>query len=410
MADFFQNGVITTLNKLGPENLEGLERQLRRFTEVSPTTLILPSLYSELEGPALARMVETLAGVDYLDEIVVVLDRADAAQFEHAGEFFAPLTNCNILWLDGPRVRSIFNLLQENEIEVDIPGKGRAVWTAFGYALGRRRAENIVLHDCDILTYDRAFLARLCYPIANPNFDYEFAKGFYARASDQLYGRAARLLVGPLIRALRQLAGYHPFLEYLESFRYPLAGEMAIKAELARINRIPMDWGLEVGVLAEVFRNCSTRRVCQVELCDLYDHKHQDLSVGEPERGLFRMSIDVTKSLLHTLASEGVSFVAGFVRSLTAAYLRAAQDAIVHYHAVAAMNGFTFDRHAEETATEVFVQGIKIACERFLEDPLGTPQAPNWNRVAAAVPGIVSELVEAVRADNAALAEAPKEG
>ncbi len=408
MADFFQNGVITTLNKLRPDNLERMETQLRRFSESNPTALILPCLYGELEGTALPRIVEILADISYVDEIVVVLGRADAAQFAYAGEFFSPLKNCTILWLDSPRIQAIFDLLRENDIQVSIPGKGQAVWIGIGYVLGKRRAQNIVLHDCDILTYDRSFIARLCYPIANPNFDYEFVKGFYARASDQLNGRASRLLVGPLGKALRQQTGHQPFLDYLDSFRYPLAGEMAIRSDLARINRIPMDWGLEVGILAEVFRNTSTKRVCQVEICDLYDHKHQDLSPGDPEGGLFRMSIDITRSILHTLASEGVSFVAGFVRSLTAAYMRGAQDAIVHYHAVATINGYRFDRHMEETAIEVFAEGIKIACETFLDDPLESPQTPNWNRVAAAVPGLMTDLVSAVLQDNSELTAATR--
>lgn len=404
MADFFQNGVITTLNKIRTDNVERLEAQLRRFNEVSPISLLLPCLYSELEGPALRNIVDVLSKVDYLDEIVVVLGRAHTSEFLHAIDFFSPLRNCTILWLDSPRMKAIFKLLDENEIQVNIPGKGQAVWIGIGYILGKRRADTIVLHDCDILTYDSGFIARLCYPIANPSFDYEFTKGFYARASNRLNGRASRLLVNPLSRALRHHAGQggnHPFLDYLDSFRYALAGEMAIRRELARINRIPMDWGLEVGTLAEVFRNSSTKRVCQVEVCDVYDHKHQDLSADDPGGGLFRMSIDITRSILYTLASEGVSFSAGFIRSLTAAYLRNAQDAIVHYHAVASYNGFQFDRHAEETAIETFAEGIKIACEVFLQEPLESPQAPNWNRVAAAVPGLMGQLVQAVAEDNA---------
>lgn len=401
MSDFFQNGVITTLNKIRADNVDHLEAQLRRFSEMSPISLLLPCLYSELEGPALPHIVKVLSEVDYLDEIVVVLGRAGAAEFSRAAEFFAPIRNCTILWLDSPRIKSIFRLLEENDIQVRIPGKGQAVWIGIGYILGKRRADTIVLHDCDILTYDRDFIARLCYPVANPSFDYEFAKGFYARASTRLNGRASRLLVSPLSRALRQQGGHQFFLDYLDSFRYPLAGEVAIRRELARINRIPLDWGLEVGTLAEVFRNSSTKRVCQVEISDIYDHKHQDLSAGNPGAGLFRMSVDITRSILYTLASEGVSFVAGFVRSLTAAYLRNAQDAIVHYHAVATYNGYKFDRHAEETAIEVFAEGIKIACEAFLQEPLESPQAPNWNRVIAAVPGLMGQLVQAVSEDNA---------
>jgi glucosyl-3-phosphoglycerate synthase len=76
----------------------------------------------------------------------------------------------------------------------------------------------------------------------------------------------------PLLRAMKSVLGALPLLEYLDSFRYPLAGECSLTTDLIRINRIPSDWGLEVGVLAEVFRNCSLKRICQVELVENYEH------------------------------------------------------------------------------------------------------------------------------------------
>jgi len=79
--------------------------------------------------------------------------------------------------------------------------------------------------------------------------------------------------------------------------------------DLAGVNRIPSDWGLEVGVLAEVFRNCAVGRVCQVDLADNYDHKHQPLSTEDASRGLRRMSCDIAQSLFRTLAQEGVVWV-----------------------------------------------------------------------------------------------------
>ena len=93
------------------------------------------------------------------------------------------------------------------------------------------------------------------------------------------------LFVLPLIRSLLQLIGPHPTLLFLESFRYPLAGEFAMVTDLGWIIRVPGDWGLEVGILAEVHRNCANRRVCQVDLVDSYEHRHQDLSAANPERG-----------------------------------------------------------------------------------------------------------------------------
>ena len=126
----------------------------------------------------------------------------------------------------------------------------------------------IALHDCDIVGYERGMLARLCYPVTNPNLDYDFCKGFYARVTDRMHGRVTRLLMTPLIRSLQKILGHLPILVFLDSFRYVLAGEVSMDASLARISRVPGDWGLEVEVLAEVYRNTSLRRICQVDIAD----------------------------------------------------------------------------------------------------------------------------------------------
>ena len=65
MADFFQNGVISTLPKLGDRPLVQIEEEIRRFTSRQKVALILPALYSEFEGEAMFRIVRELeaAGV-----------------------------------------------------------------------------------------------------------------------------------------------------------------------------------------------------------------------------------------------------------------------------------------------------------------------------------------------------------
>ncbi len=86
MSDFYQTGVVTTLRRLGPPNVERLERELVRER---PVALVLPSLFSELEGPALGHIVDELSKVPYVQQIVISLDRADRKQFERAREFFS---------------------------------------------------------------------------------------------------------------------------------------------------------------------------------------------------------------------------------------------------------------------------------------------------------------------------------
>jgi glucosyl-3-phosphoglycerate synthase len=305
-----------------------------------------------------------------------------------------------LIWNDGEKVQSLYDILKKNDISAGEDGKGRSTWMGFGYVLASEKSEVIVLHDCDIINYDREFLARLCYPVVNPNLGYEFCKGYYARVTNKMHGRVTRLFLTPLLHSLERLLGYLPFLVYLDSFRYPLAGEFSMITDLARINRIPWDWGLEVGVLSEVFRNCSLRRVCQVDLTENYEHKHQELSPDDPSKGLLRMSIDIGKNLFRNLASEGIDLSDSLLKTLRATYLRTAQETITKYHDDAAINGLDFDRHEEGVAVETFTKGIELASKAFLEDPLSIPLIPNWSRVTSAIPDFLERLKNAVDDDN----------
>ncbi len=271
---------------------------------------------------------------------------------------------------------------------------------AYGYILAKGKAHVIALHDCDILTYNREMLARLCYPIASPNLNYEFCKGYYSRVTDRMHGRVTRLFVTPLIRTLIKLLGHIPILVFWDSFRYPLAGEFSMITHLARVNMIPGDWGLEMGVLAEVYRNCTVERVCQVDISENYDHKHQPLSADDPNKGLLKMAIDIAKSMFRTLASEGIIFSEGFFKTLMITYLRTAQDTIKRYEDDAEINGLFFDRHAEVMAVEAFTKAIKIASENIMEDPLKVQLIPSWHRVTSAIPNILELVEKSVDEDN----------
>ncbi|MCK9418757.1 MAG: glycosyl transferase [Nitrospirae bacterium] len=402
MTDFYQTGIITTLHKLGNPSLERMETDLHGFSKTRPIALVLPSLYSEFEGPAMPGIVKELAKVNYLKEIVLVLDKASEKEFLRVREFLSPISaDVKIIHNDGKRITEIYETLSRNGLDVGQRGKGRSAWLAYGYVLARGLSDVIALHDCDIVNYNREMLARLCYPVVNPNLDYVFCKGYYSRVTNKMHGRVTRLLMTPIIRSIQQLIGPHGFLMFLDSFRYSLSGEFSMTTDLARVNRIPWDWGLEVGSLAEVYRNYSPRRVCQVDIAETYEHKHQDLSPDDAEKGLMKMTVDICKSIFRTLASEGVVFSEGFFKSLSVAYLRSAEDTIMKYEADAAINGLEFDRHAEAKAVEAFTRAITQASKMFMENPMGTPLIPNWNRVTSAIPGILDMVKKAVNMDNA---------
>ena len=403
MADFFQGGILTTLHRLGMPNLERLEAELTWHSHKRPIALVLPALYSEFEGEAMKLIVDTLKckGTQYIREIVVALGPSNEDQFRHVRSYMKILPHkTTIVWISGPRIAGIFDTIRKAEVPVGMPGKGQSVWMAYGYVLSKEEFHSIALHDCDILTYQREILARLCYPVTNSHMDYEFCKGYYPRVTDRLHGRVTRLLVTPLLRALKKICGEHPLLTYFDSFRYPLAGEFSMDTRLVRVNRIPGDWGLEVGVLAEVMRNTTVRRICQVEIADNYEHKHQPLSHDDATKGLHKMCVDICKSLFRTLMAEGIQFSPSFAKMLIVTYMRTAQDMLEMYEDDAAINSLVFDRHGESRAIETFKIGIEEAVEMITTDPLGVPLIASWDRVTSAIPDILERIQKAVEDDN----------
>jgi len=401
MSDFYQNGIISTLHNLRTRSLSDLETDLKKFSKTRPMTLVLPSLFSELEKPALQLIVDELKKVNYLDSIVIGLDQATKEQYQYALQFFNQLPQKHfVLWNDGPRLLDIDQKLKKFDLSPKELGKGRNVWFCFGFVLADGTAKSVALHDCDIVTYNRELLARLIYPVANPNFNYQFCKGYYSRVThEKINGRVCRLLVTPLIRSLKRIFNDNDYLNYLDSFRYALAGEFSMRTDVLSDIRIPSDWGLEIGVLSEVNRNYSNNHLCQVDIADHYDHKHQDLSLNDKEKGLSKMSIDICKSIFRKLATNGLVFNTETFRSIKATYFRIALDFIETYNNDAAMNGLKLDIHSEERAVEMFAQNILDAGNSYLDNPMETPFIPSWTRVNSAIPDLQEDFLVAVNED-----------
>ncbi len=403
MADFHQNGNIATLHNLRTRPLDEMTYELETFAQTRKMSLILPCLYSELETDAMPNILAELSKVTYLHRIIIGLDRANEAQFRHAKEFFKGLNqNHIVIWNDSPRMLALGAQLEEMGLAPAEQGKGKNVWSALGYLIGCQDSSVMAIHDCDIVTYTNEMLARLIYPVANPNFPYQVAKGYYARIGQgNLNGRVTRLLVSPLLIALKRVVGDRDYIDYLRSFRYPLSGEFAMRTAILPDLRIPSDWGLEIGVLSEAWRNLAPKAVCQVEISDAYDHKHQDLSAEDANMGLSRMSTDICKAVFRKLAADGTIFTSNVFRTLKATYYRSALDLLEAYYNDAKMNGLTIDRHKEERAIELFAENIMRAGQFFLDNPHETPFIPTWNRVHSAAPGFLAALHAAAAADEA---------
>jgi len=84
MADFHQNGNIAQFHNLRTQPVEQMVYELETFTQSRRITLVLPCLFSELEGPALDNILKELTGVTYLHRIIIGLDKATENSGWHA--------------------------------------------------------------------------------------------------------------------------------------------------------------------------------------------------------------------------------------------------------------------------------------------------------------------------------------
>jgi len=390
---------IATIHDFGC-NLEFLEARTIQLSEEQPTAVLIPALYDELERPALTGIREHLGQCDFVRNVVVSLYADSFDRYAKAVEFFDVLPqHTTVLWENGSRVTSALEQLRDRGLDLTgFRGKGKAVWLALGVA--SLRASAIALHDADIITYDRSYPLKLLFPILEQEFGISFTKAYYARIgreSRHLNGRVARLFVTPLLQTLIELFGYRDYLRYLSAFRYPLSGEFALTNSLALSTRIPGNWGLEIGMLAEVYRNVAEKRVAQVDL-GVFDHKHQ--AVGETsDSGLQKMCRDILSSVLRTLTeTEQVVVTEDRIRALRVKFRRKAQDYTRSYFVDAVFNNLPYDRHKEEAIVETFEKLIVEAGCAYLEDPSGA-QIPDWTRALAVTPDLREQLEAATIAD-----------
>lgn len=419
MTDFHQEGIITTLHALyeafdREEYLVQLERKLEEYSRHLSICLLLPCLYAELENRSvLNRIVDEIKQVGYLRRVVVALGGTqEDSRFREVKEFFGklitPERDVKVVWVDGPHIQAILEELQQKEIPTGTRGKGQSVWITLGYIFAKEDCDVIALHDCDIVTYDRMLLGRLIEPTANPNNDFEFCKGYYARISPAeraMKGRVTRLFVTPFVDAMmtvmheRSFHDIERFFAYHRTYNYPLAGEFSFSARLARGINIACDWGLEVSTLSEVYQRVIPRKIAQIDLTANYEHKHQILSPDDAGKGLHKMVVDIAKFYLNYMRSHGIPLDDAFVDMMRNTYYQTGLLFIKNYSDDAEVNGLVFDRHHEERAVAHFRDFIWTAwqdCRKGTQDTL----IPSWNRVLYSVPHIYSTLLNVVEKDN----------
>ena len=440
---------ITTFHLLGSQPDE-MGEKLLFHSKWKKAVLVVPLLATEFteeeNRPVFENIVEELATVEYLSRIIFGLDSASGEEALELANILKSkgLKNFLIQHNNGAGFASIYKKLSEAGFRLDQPGKGRNMFLSFGIALALG-AQCIGVVDADIRTFDRKMIDRLFFPLVVLN--YQFSKAYYARLqADRLYGRAKRLLLDPLLIALKrkftdtQEDRVLRIVDFLLNFHYQLSGEVAFENSLLRRMHFATNWGVEIFTLIEVYRKAST--IAQVEVLDgAYDHKHQPISEEDRSRGIHKMGVDIVTTLLSALViEEGLEISDHFIRDLTITYLDVADQLIKMYADNAAFSGLQYDRNEEENAVRtVFKDAILFAgdllitpyrlSDRFLSfvstndefkpfmesglaqaiDKAGlklrdqlyeTPQTVSWDRVNMRLPKIMYELVDVIEEEK----------
>ncbi|MFM8717228.1 MAG: glycosyl transferase [Spartobacteria bacterium] len=400
MADFYQHGTIATLHRLGNPDYKRLEEEMSSLAEETPLALILPCHARDLKSPVLADIVAELRGARFLSHITVGLDGGVEADFQTARLLFSTLPQkVAILWNDGPRITSLLAQMERAGLDPGPMGKGRNMRLCIGQVLAGTNAAAVAIHDCDILHYKRELLVRLCFPVLHPAMAFHVSKGFSARFSTQLNGRVMRLLVTPLLQAMEDIEGFARTLGPLQFFRYPISGEVCLHRRIAESLRFPSDWGVETGMMADVFRTAAMENICQVDIAESYDHKHQTLSESDPRGGLNKMACDVALCLLRTASAGFASLAANPFDGLKEKYLRAARGLLRSYAADARINTLLFDAELEQRTIDLFSGSIARAVQTHLANPSAPAGAVSWLQIESILPGFGAALHEAALRD-----------
>ncbi len=315
-------------------------------------TVVVPMTERDHASLAAERVFSELQRVD--PERVIIALRATEP---HVGEVLSWVETFDltteVLWCSAPRLE---RHLHERGLDGET-GKGRDVWLALGLAAD---SEYVVCHDADTKSYTAAHVTKLLYPLAT---GHEFSKGYYARVeNDRLYGRLFRLFYTPLVRAL-DAAHDDPVVDYLDAFRYGLAGEFAATGDLVERLRVQRGWGLEVGTLGDAYQHAGFDASAQVDL-GLHEHDHR--SVGGPS-GLGDMCREVGVALFRVLEDAGVS---PEYATLSRRYRDQAHRLVDQYATDAGFNGLEYDAAAEREQVATYAGAV--------EEPGEDRRLPAW--------------------------------
>ncbi|HEX4837736.1 MAG TPA: glucosyl-3-phosphoglycerate synthase [Solirubrobacteraceae bacterium] len=186
------------------------------------------------------------------------------------------------------------SVVQERELMPatgPVLGKGDAMWRALSVLKG----ELVVFLDADSEGFCEHFVTGLLGPlVCEPGV--QFVKAFYRRPFEQ--GGISLPEGGGRVNHLMARPALSLFYPELSAVRQPLAGEVAARRDL--LERVPFatGYGVEIGMLIDVWRELGLDGMAQVDL-DVHRNRHQPLSA------LSEMSETVLATIVRRLQLEG---------------------------------------------------------------------------------------------------------